>query len=57
MHLGGREGLDVPVTNLKGLVTRSSSDILAVVQCATWLVRDGELNGSSVSLFDVESRW
>lgn len=56
MHLGGGEGLDLPVTNLKGLVTRSSSDILAVVQFATGSGRYAELNGSSEGLFDVENR-
>lgn len=35
------------MTNLKGLVTRSSSDILAVLDGATGLERDGELNGCS----------
>lgn len=39
--------MNVPVTNLKGLVTRSSSDILAVFDGATGLKGDGELNGCS----------
>lgn len=30
METGDQEGLDIPVTNLKGLVTRSSSDILNI---------------------------
>lgn len=31
----GRGGFDIPVTNLKGLVSRSLSDILAFVYAAT----------------------
>lgn len=29
----GKGAFDLPVTNLKGLVSRSSSDILAVIRC------------------------
>lgn len=50
MHLGRREGLNVPVTNLKGLVTRSSSDILAVVRCATELAREDVLKSDAEGL-------
>lgn len=50
MEVDGRGAFDIPVTNLKGLVSRSLSDILAFVYAATgwegvwgaqWLSEDG----------------
>lgn len=40
-----REGFNVPVTNLKGLVTRSSSDILNMLRFCTNMDRLQGLNG------------
>lgn len=45
MEVDGRGAFDIPVTNLKGLVSRSLSDILAFVYSATGGKGFGVLNG------------
>lgn len=53
-HHTREEGLDVPVTNLKGLVTRSSSDILNIV---VMLHFDGKGCRAQWRMVDVELSW
>jgi len=56
----GRGSFDVPVTNLKGLVSRSLSDILAVGYRGWVTDGSGKLNGLELAgpdgKFDVRSR-